>query len=247
MASLRITAHLLTPFATFDDWSPDIAGLLEWMILDERGLAAPNPTPADVVASRPIVEAEMPISQGTIAGEWYWQVSSPCYAYTTEVIDKFRKRWAPGIDSPAPNWGKRKAKWSGSEGQEKNYDLPNYLRVTDRVTWYAVGDRAGVETLLQGCTGIGKKRAHGHGQVSHWEVTEHGHDWHLWGANGELMRPIPIDGIPTDRAIDFAIRDWGWRPPAWLPDNKTRCAMPVHTARKVDQLIVASDGRSLTR
>lgn len=244
MANLKVTARLLAGFAAFDDWSPDLAGLLEWLILDARGMAAPNPTPDDVKASRPVVEAHMPLARGEIGGEWYWATSAPCYTYSAEYVSKFRKRWSPGIDCPAPEWGKRKAKWSGSEGQEKNYDLPNYIRVTDAVTWYCQGEADGIRAILEGCTGLGKKRGHGHGQVSHWEVTEHEADWHLWGPFDELMRPIPITALP-ETSIDFGIRDWGWRPPAWLPANKTRCAMPVHTCRKVDRAIVARDGRSL--
>lgn len=232
MANLKVTAHLLSGFAAFDDWSPDLAGILEWIILDAKGMASSNPTPADVEASRPIVDAEMPLEKLAIGGEWYWATSSPCYSYKAEYASNFRKRWAPGIDTPPPNWGKRKAKWSGSEGHEKSYDLPNYVRVTGSVTWYAVGERDGVESLLQGCTGIGKKRSHGHGQVSSWEVLEHGDDWHLFGPQGELMRPVPLSEIPQDMPIDFAIRGWGWRPPAWLSANKTQCAMPVHTCRR---------------
>ena len=233
MANLQVTAHLACGFAAFDDWSPDLAGLLEWLLLDGVGMVSPNPTIADVEASRPIVDERMPLVKAEIGGEWYWAASSPCYSYATEVTDKFRKRWAPGIDSPTPNWGKRKAKWSGSEGHEKAYDLPLYVRITDQVTWYVVGNRNKVDALLQGCTGIGKKRAHGHGQVTKWEVKEIGNDWHLFGPNGELMRPIPLTALP-ETPIDFAIRDWGWRPPAWLPANKTRCAMPVHAAQQVD-------------
>lgn len=231
--SLRVTAHLASGFAAFDDWSPDLAGLLEWLVLDARGMAAPNPTSDDVEASRPIVEECMPLSRGEIGGEWYWQTSSPCYSYCNEYESRYRKRWAPGTDSPEPDWGKRKAKWSGSEGHEKAYDLPLYVRVTDRVTWYCNGDAQAVSALLQGCTGIGKKRAHGHGQITSWEVINHADDWHLWGPNNELMRPVPVNSLTT-APISFAIRDWGWRPPAWLSSNKTRCAMPVATVRKLD-------------
>lgn len=232
MANLKITAHLLCGFAAFDDWSPDLAGILEWMVLDARGLTAPNPTPEDMAATREVVDQFMPLEKATVGGHWYWATSSPCYTYGAEYSSNFRKRWAPGIDSPSPQWGKRKAKWDGSAGQEKSYDLPNYIRVTDAVTWYARGDRNGVIELLKGCVGIGKKRSHGHGQVSRWEVSEHGDDWHLFGPQGELMRPIPLSEIPQSTPIDSGIRNWGWRPPAWLPANKEQCAMPIHTVKQ---------------
>ena len=230
MASLKVTARLSSGIAVFDDWSPDLASLLEWLILDARGMAAPNPSVHDVEASRPVVDEHMPLDKGMVGDHWYWQSSAPCYCYRSESTHKFRKRWAPGIDSPAPNWGKRKAKWDTSQGAEKAYDLPLFVRIPQTITWYCNGDPRAIETLLAGCTGLGKKRAHGYGQVNQWKVTNHD-DWHLWGPAGQLMRPIPVDAMPRERPVDFAIRDWGWRPPAWLPANKTRCAMPVHTVR----------------
>lgn len=246
MPNLKVTAHLLTGFAAFDDWSPDLAGLLEWLILDARGLASPNPTPEAVEASRPIIEALMPLNKAEIGGEWYWATSSPCYIYATEYVSKFRKRWAPGIDSPEPAWGKRRANWKSGEGAEKSYDLPNYIRVSEAITWYCVGDPDGVYEVLQSCPGIGKKRGHGHGQITRWSVNIVPYDWHLFGPNGELMRPVPmrcLDNAP----ISFAIREWGWRPPAWLPANKERCAMPATTARQVDRNALLSNGGSATR
>lgn len=231
MRNLKIVAHLLSGFAVADDWSPDLAGILEWIILDDRGIAVPNPTIEDVESARAIVDEAMPLKKTMISNEWYWAVSSPCYQYKAEYSSNFRKRWNPGVDSPSPDWGKRKPKWSGSEGHEKAYDMPNYIRVTDAVTWYAVGNMAAVQELLNKCTGIGKKRSHGHGQVSSWEVSEVDYDWHLWGKDGVLMRPIPLPSAHRDVPLDFAIRNWGWRPPAWLPENKAHCAMPIHTCK----------------
>jgi CRISPR type IV-associated protein Csf3 len=241
MPNVKVTAYLLSGFAAFDDWSPDLAGLLEWLILDARGLASSNPTPEDVEESKPIVEQFMPLANANIGGEWYWATSSPCYTYAAEYTSKFRKRWAPGIDSPEPAWGKRNAKWDGGAGPEKSYDLPSYIRVASSVTWYCVGDPQGIKDVLGSCSGIGKKRAHGHGQVTKWEVTEVEYDWHLCGPNKQLMRPIPASALPQG-IESFSIRSWGWRPPAWLPSNRHRCAMPTDTARKINRNAMASDG-----
>lgn len=240
MPSLRVSVRLLNGVAVFDDYSPSLDALLEWLILDRHGMAAPNPTIEDVERSRPIVAEQMPLDKASLGDDWYWQTSGPCYTYHRESIDKFRKRWAPGIDSPEPAWGKRKAKWDTSQGAEKAYDLPLFVRLTQEITWYCNGDPDGLMDLLQGCTGVGKKRAHGYGQVQQWSVTPYGHDYHLYGPDGQLMRPIPAEHLDRTRPIDIAIRDWGWRPPAWLPANKRRCAMPIHTVK------LASDGRPAT-
>ena len=242
MDPLKVTAHLsIGNIAVFEDHSPALDSLLEWLILDRLGMAAPNPTPAEVEASRPIVADHMPLAQGSLAGNWYWQTSGPCYRIHAESTDRFRKRWQPGADTPEPNWGKRKAKVEGSQGPEKSYDLPLYVRTTPAIHWYCVGDKAGIEDLLSGCAGLGKKRAYGYGQVHHWEVSTHDHDWHLWREN-TLMRCIPLDAV--DRPADFGILQWGWRPPAWLPANRILCAMPVHT---VSRAVLARAGGPATR
>lgn len=232
MEPLKITAHLCSPLAVFDNYSPSLDSLLEWLILDRLNLTVPNPSPEQIEKTRPIVDEQMPLLRAEIEREWYWATSSPCYQIFNEQTDRYRKRWNPGIDSPEPNWGKRKAKWSGSEGAEKNYDLPLYLRSTPTITWYGVGDRDRIEELLQDCKGIGKKRSCGYGQILRWEIQPHGEDWHLW-RDGQLMRPIPLEFLPADQPIDFAILNWGWRPPAWLHTNRIRCALPIYTVKSV--------------
>jgi len=234
MQPLKVQAWMGSPIAGYDDWSPDLAGLLEYLLLDRLHLASPNPTPEQVEETRAIVDEQMPIRRGDLDGEWYWQTSGPCYTIKSEQIDKFRKRW--DCQEHNLNWGKRKAKWSTSEGPEKSYDLPLYLRSTSVITWYCVGNLVAVADLLNDCTGVGKKRSHGYGQITKWEVELCEHDWHLW-RNGMLMRPIPLTSIPQDRPVDFSILDWGWRPPAWLHSNKTRCAMPGHTVRKLSEVV----------
>jgi len=231
MDNLKVVAHLHNGLAVLDNWSPDLPSLLEWLLLDEMGMVSANPTASDIAATRSIVEESLPLARGSIKGEWYWQSSSPCYVYKRETIDRFRKRWSPGIDTPPPRWGKRKPTWDNGAGGEKAYDLPLYLRSTPEITWYCRGDRDEVARLLAGCRGLGKKRGHGHGQVRSWRVENHGPDWHLWGPSGELMRPMPSDLIGEHSS---PLRSWGWRPPGWHHGNKATCAMPVHTARRVD-------------
>lgn len=226
MKPLKITAHLGTAIACYDNWSPSLDALLEWLILDQLNLASPNPTPKQVEASRSIVDAQMPLASGSIMGEWYWQVSSPCYRVVSEYTDRYRKRW--DYHDRNLEWGKRKAKWSTSEGGEKSYDLPLYCRNVESITWYGVGNREEITALLQNCNYIGKKRSYGNGQVLQWEVEEIADDWHLW-RQGKLMRPIPYRLLFSQSQIlisEPVLLQWGWRPPAWLNSNKELCVMP---------------------
>ena len=228
MQPLKITAYMGSAIACYDSYSPSLDSLIEWLILDKLNITSPNPTPEQVESTRYVVDREMPIAKGELMGEWYWQVSSPCYCIVSEYTDRYRKRWQPGIDSPPPVWGKRKAKWSTSEGAEKNYDLPLYCRNTPAISWYAVGDEGAIASLLQTCTHIQKKRSYGNGQVSQWDVEPIKDDWHLWRDN-KLMRPMPYRLLYSDPRIlqsEPVMMNWGWRPPAWLPSNKEVCVMP---------------------
>ena len=230
MEPLKITAFLASPFAVFDDYSPAFDGLLEYLLLEQLNLLAPNPTLEQVKATQKIVQDHLPLLKAEINGEWYWATSSPCYQILNEQIERYRKRWNPGIDSPEPNWKKRKAKWSTSEGVEKNYDIPLYLRTASAITWFAIGDKSKIKSLLSSCKGIGKKRSYGYGQITTWEVESISVDCHLW-KNGQLMRPIPLNSLPLDRVVDCHIQKWGWRPPAWLNENNIQCALPIHNVK----------------
>ena len=231
MEPLKVVAHLGSNLVAFDDYSPSLDGILEYQILDLAGRIVPNPTDKDVEENRPLVWEEMPIARGEIAGDWYWQCSSPCYLYYRESTTHFAKRWTPGTDTPSPDWGKRKPKFNTTQGAEKSFRLPLFVRTAPVITWYVVGDRSYLQSLLNGVTGIGKKRSFGNGLVHRWEVLEHGEDWHLWRQN-ELMRPIPVSWV--DRPTSFAIRRWAFRPPGHLISNATQCAMPVTTAQYRD-------------
>jgi CRISPR type IV-associated protein Csf3 len=218
--NIQVTAHLSSPFFAYDDWSPSLDSLLEYLWLDERGLITPNPSASSLIT------ADIPLEKGTIGTEWYWKVSSPCYAIKAQTQDRFRKRW--DYQESSLNWGKRKPKWSTSEGAEKSYDLPVFLRHTDRIDWFAVGDPVKVLSLLEKCSGIGKKRSYGYGQIAKWEVKPIENDYHLW-RNGQLMRSIPTEGWATDVPHELAIMRWAWRPPGWLHANQTMCFMPTKT------------------
>lgn len=226
MQPLKITASVANAFAVYDNWSPSLDSLLEWLILDRLNLTQSNPTNEQIAASRPIVDQNMPLLKGEISGEWYWSVSSPCYILQSEYTDKYRKRW--DSHDKSLNWGKRKAKFTTSEGPEKSYDLPLFCRVTDSISWYGVGDKDNVSELLANCTRIGKKRSQGNGEISQWIVEPIKEDWHLW-RNKELMRPMPFRLLfthPNMLASEYYQLDWGWRHPAWHTANKELCFMP---------------------
>lgn len=227
---------MATPIAVSDRWSPSLDALLEWLWLDERGLALPNPDLTN------IIQADLPLFKGEIKGEWYWCVSSPYYLQQSEQITRYRKRW--DYQDKHLDWGKKKAKVNTSEGVTKSYDLPLKLVETPRIDWFAVGDKEEIERLLFLCDFIGKKRSQGKGQVCRWEVREIEGDYSLWDVYGNLARPMPLSligavaGTPPfnggacyDFVNNCGIMNWGWRTPYWLPANQNLCLMPLYNIK----------------
>lgn len=214
MKNLQITAHLSTPLAVSDNWSPMLDGLLQWLWLESRGLASANPDPNN------IIQAPIPLRRDNFKGKEFWACSAPFYQVLSEQKIRYRKRW--DYQDRHCNWGKKKAKVNTSEGTTKSYDLPLRLIETPRLDWFAVGDMGAVLDLLIPCQNIGKKRSQGKGQVYRWEVREVAEDWSLY-RNGRLTRPFPAELLEELSGYDFML--WGWNPPVWLPENKTVCAM----------------------
>jgi hypothetical protein len=219
---LQVTAFLASPLAVYDDYTPQLEGLLIFQLLIKLGLAHPNPSVEQVKQNMAIVDELLPIKKHPEHGFYY--CSNPIYKYLSEEKSNFRKRW--DANNKFINWGKRKAKIQTSEGAEKNYDLPLFIRLVNRIDWFIVGDKTHTKSLLQSVTGLGKKRAHGFGQVTQWQVTERESDWSIL-KDDELMKPVPIV-VCKELGVKkfYNLMQWGYKPPIWLLENKTLCFMP---------------------
>ena len=143
---------------------------------------------------------------------WYWAASVSFY-------DK-------GVWSRT-KWTKHYRDWQGDDHGygvlEFRYDMPLPLLSTERLYFFAVGNKGEVEKLLQRITHIGKKRAYGYGNVKGWKVSTMGDDCSEV-YNHMLARPIPISGCryKVDGPKDYI----GFRPPYWCPENFTECWLP---------------------
>lgn len=232
MANLKITAYLSNSIAVSDNWSPSLEGLLTYRLLDEYNLLSANPTPEQVQESQDFIYQNLPLSLNTLNGESYWCCSSPCYVIKSEHVDRFRKRW--DMHDTNLNWGKRKPQFKTSEGAEKSYDLPLYSRLASSLSWYCVGDKIGIQHLLESVTNIQKKRSYGNGDVREWTIDLIYSDYSLW-YDDQLMKPIPVRLI--DKSLPNPQLIWGWKSPAWLPTNKELCFMPTHNIIYANNII----------
>lgn len=113
-------------------------------------------------------------------------------------------------------------------GPTKSYRIPRerlYLR-GERMTWWAVGDAAGVRELLGWIHYVGKRRAVGLGRVHAWTVEE----VEPWGdgfpvlRDGMPTRSLPIDwpGIGADAERAYVTPT----PPYWDHARRVACAVP---------------------
>ena len=80
-------------------------------------------------------------------------------------------------------------------GHTKAWDLRFQARFARELVWYAVGELAAVQSLLDGVVSLGKKVNHGHGCVASWSVEAWDHDWSV-EREGELTRRMPASYRP---------------------------------------------------
>lgn len=114
-----------------------------------------------------------------------------------------------------------------STGRDKGYRIPMEVGhlVDDRLEWWCVGERDGIEELLSTTTHLGKKRSVGLGRVVAWSVVP----CEPWGdgfpivRDGQPLRPLPaawpglIDPTLAYRTITF---------PYWDHSAEELCAIP---------------------
>ena len=98
------------------------------------------------------------------------------------------------------------------------------LKTAEEVTWYCEGDAERIQALLQDVSFIGKRRASGFGEVSHWSVDEGELDG-ITGIMGEPLRPVPVEQFKGDLSSIKA--DAGWRPAYWDPAHRAICYVPA--------------------
>jgi CRISPR type IV-associated protein Csf3 len=76
-------------------------------------------------------------------------------------------------------------------GPLKAYNLTYPTRWAPEIHWYVMGQKRGLEYLLDKITHIGKKHNLGLGRVLEWSVTDTNYDWSIIGEGGRLMRRMP--------------------------------------------------------
>lgn len=120
---------------------------------------------------------------------------------------------------------------SDSVGQYRAYRIPNVIRsVKDGlITFWAMGHKDEVQTLLDAIPAVGKKYAAGYGLIDHWKVEDCEEDYSLWHPEYGLMRPVEVDS-DEEKSLDlsgYPVMRYAVKPPYWKGKNMRLCYVPV--------------------
>lgn len=185
MTPLRIHAELAGP-VQFSSGRLDIDALLMWAKAQAMGLPP-------IAVQRSDVEIEIPIAKEP-GGRFYLASSSIA---TWDLHERrFVQRRFP-IKEAALFGNAKLRRINVSAGAQKSYRIPCEVAHAehDTLTWFAVGDRAGVESLLPLVSYLGKRRAVGRGRVRRWVVEECA----SWGEGFPVVRDgLPMRSLPPE-------------------------------------------------
>lgn len=120
---------------------------------------------------------------------------------------------------------------SDSVGLYRAYRIPNVIRsIKDSlITFWAIGHRDEVQSLLDCIPAVGKKYAAGYGLVDHWSVEDCKEDYSLWHPEYGLMRPLEV-GSAEAATLDltgYPVMQYGIKPPYWKTKNMRLCYVPI--------------------
>lgn len=149
--------------------------------------------------------------------------------YTVEQAETRYQNRRPVI-AEAQAMGKGIKRLQINAGLSKGYRIP-YEAIHlegDELRWWAIGDRAKIEDLLELISHLGKKRAAGLGRVARWHVAP----CKPWGPGfpimhvGRPMRPLPVDwpGLASDAALERCTITYPY--PRTLNPDLYVCAVP---------------------
>ncbi len=226
---IRVTAHLAHGFAVAQPWGIALDGLLASQLWDD--LVAQQidlPYPSET-ADPPDLDLPLGKCQPRDGASWHWSATccEPVGPHRTEVRYRHHQLDHSAVAVLADH--ELPAAMPGDQGRYRSRRMPLIVTVCTAVTWSAVGDPAEVRRLLRPIASIGKKRSHGEGIVTSWEVTVDDRD--PWEAghlhrNGALGRPSPGGCLP-DHLQETTPALAGIRPPYMHRSRRAYLHLPA--------------------
>lgn len=160
-----------------------------------------------------------------------WAASCGIYTEVGESVEHINKR--PNFFN-ADKIGRldmEKGIISDSIGQYRAYRMPNVIRTVKDgiITFWAMGHKDEVQSMLDTMVAVGKKSAAGYGLVDRWEVEECAEDYSLWHPTYGLMRPVEV-GSEEAKILDlssYPVMKFAVKPPYWKQKNMRLCHVPI--------------------
>lgn len=114
------------------------------------------------------------------------------FADDKEFSISYSKRWNGINDELVKFRGKGKQEIDTARGEFKSYHNNLIYKTTDKIVFYACGDKKKISQLLNGYISfVGKKSSQGFGSVTKWTIEEIEEDY-SFVKNGIPMRYIPL-------------------------------------------------------
>lgn len=151
-----------------------------------------------------------------------------CATDGKEFVTAYSKRWNSGKDGCVKFKGKGKQEIDTLRGFFKAYRNPLVYHTISEIVFYANGDKAEVERLLNNNIAyLGKKSSQGYGRVKEWIIKEIDSDKSIFN-DGKLMRFVGVEeyinsGYPTNDSL-FTV-ETATIPPAYREETEI-CFMP---------------------
>lgn len=209
---LRVEAYLRSPVAFERDDGLRLDGALSWVTVAlTTGL--PPPEAFAGVPKGAYVDIPVPIADAVIAG-WRVAMCSDAALPLVHAEVSRRRRKKPHPEA----LGLAKVQTTG--GAWKALDIPVAAHVAPVLTWYLVGDRERLETMLRELHAIGRGRAGGLGTVEAWTVTRDEMARERWRERA----------LPVESGVDYGdrvVRQAAVRHAYWHPKTRTLAACPV--------------------
>lgn len=206
--ALQITANMNSPVAYVDIIMFD--SLLAAAVAIERETD-------QLTSEEDIQEFELPLKK---AEEGVWLASA---GFMAGIPGKaiYHKKWDEENDEIVATG---KSKIVVTNGVYKSYSMPLRYIDTNRIYFWAIGDKAEIRQKLTKITAIGKKRSQGYGMVDNWAIEPS----IITREQILALRPVPKSGNSTKiiplQYIDMQIRR---TPPYWALSGAVVCNAPV--------------------
>lgn len=145
-----------------------------------------------------------------------------CAISDNEFVTAYSKRWNSAFDRAVSFKGKGRAEIDTARGFFKAYRNALVYHAMPEIVFYAVGDKAEIERLLQNIAYLGKKSSQGYGEIKEWKVEVISEDKSIFD-NKKLMRMVPcVSYVEAGYSVlgDMNTAEIAIIPPAYRAEKK---------------------------